>query len=205
MALANYDDLKASIADFLNRDDLTAVIPDFITMAEAGLNRQIRHWRMEDRATALLDTQYTALPLNFLEPIRMSLSAGNTHTLELVGVQEITDLRANALNTSGRPRYFAILDQSIEVYPAPDGDYTMELVYYETLPSLETNSTNWLMTNYPDAYLYGSLLHSAPYLQEDVRLQTWSALYQSVVSAINQDAERAKTGGSGRRMKIRSY
>ena len=136
MALANYDDLKASIADFLNRDDLTSVIPDFITMAEAGLNRQLRHWRMEDRATAVLDTQYTALPTNFLEPIRMSLSAGNTHTLELVGVQEITDLRANALNTSGRPRYFAILDQSIEVYPAPDSDYTIELVYYETLPSL---------------------------------------------------------------------
>lgn len=205
MALANYDDLKASIADFLNRDDLTTVIPDFITLAEAGLNRQIRHWRMEDRAVATLDTQYTALPHNFLEPIRMSLTAGDTHTLEIVGVQEMTDLRANAANTSGRPRYFAILDQAIEVFPSPDTDYSLELVYYETLPSLEANSTNWLMTNYPDAYLYGSLLHSAPYLQEDVRLQTWSALYQSVVSAINQDAERAKTGGSGRRMKIRSY
>ena len=205
MALANYNDLKSSIADFLNRDDLTSVIPDFITMAEAGFNRQLRHWRMEDRATALLDTQYTALPTNFVEPIRMSLTAGNTHTLEIVGVQEMSDLRANALNTSGRPRYFAILDQSIEVYPSPDGDYTMELVYYEAIPSLEANSTNWLMTNYPDAYLYGSLMHSAPYLQEDARLQTWSALYQSAVSAINQDAERAKTGGSGRRMKIRSY
>jgi len=205
VSITTYDELKSSIADFLNRDDLTAVIPTFISLAETDMNRKVRHWRMEDRAVAVLDTQYTALPHNFLEPIRMSLTAGNTFTLEIVGVQEMTDLRANAANTSGRPRYFAILDQAIEVFPSPDADYDLELVYYETLPSLEANSTNWLMTNYPDAYLYGSLLHSAPYLQEDVRLQTWSALYQSVVSAINQDAERAKTGGSGRRMKIRSY
>ena len=27
-ALSTYDELKASIADFLNRDDLTSVIPD---------------------------------------------------------------------------------------------------------------------------------------------------------------------------------
>lgn len=205
MALANYNDLTSSIADFLNRDDLTSVIPDFVTMAEARLNREVRHWRQEDRVTATVDTQYTALPNNFLEPIRMSLSAGSTYTLELVGVHEMANLRANAMNTTGRPRYFTILDQSIEVFPSPDADYTAELVYYETIPSLQANSTNWLMTNYPDAYLYGSLLHSAPYLQEDARLQTWSTLYQSAISAINADAERAKTGGSGRRMKIRSY
>ena len=205
MALANYNDLKSSIADFLNRDDLTSVIPDFITMAEARLNREVRHWRQEDRATATLDAQYTALPTNFLEPIRMSILTADTSTLEIVGVQEMSDLRANALNTSGKPRYFTILDQSIEVFPTPDGDYSLEMVYYETLPDLATNSTNWLLTNYPDGYLYGSLLHSAPYLQEDVRIQTWTALYQSAVSAINLDAERAKTGGSGRRMKIRSY
>lgn len=205
MALANYNDLKSSIADFLNRDDLTSVIPDFITMAEARLNREVRHWRQEDRAIATLDAQYTALPANFLEPIRMSILTADTSTMEIVGVQEMSDLRANALNTSGKPRYFTILDQSIEVFPSPDGTYSLEMVYYETLPDLATNSTNWLLTNYPDAYLYGSLLHSAPYLQEDVRIQTWTALYQSAVSAINLDAERAKTGGSGRRMKIRSY
>ena len=49
MAITTYDELKTSVADFLNRDDLTSVIPDFITMAEADLNRNVRHWRMEGR------------------------------------------------------------------------------------------------------------------------------------------------------------
>ena len=51
MALSNYTGLKASIADFLNRDDLTAVIPDFITLAEAQINRDIRHFKMEARSS----------------------------------------------------------------------------------------------------------------------------------------------------------
>ena len=44
MAITTYDELKTSVADFLNRDDLTSVIPDFITMAEADLNRNVRHY-----------------------------------------------------------------------------------------------------------------------------------------------------------------
>ena len=51
MALSNYTGLKASIADFLNRDDLTAVIPDFITLAEAQINRDIRHFKLEARSS----------------------------------------------------------------------------------------------------------------------------------------------------------
>ena len=38
MALATYSDLKASVADFLNRTDLTSTIPDFIALAEADIN-----------------------------------------------------------------------------------------------------------------------------------------------------------------------
>ena len=206
MALANYDDLKASIADFLNRDDLTSVIPDFITLAETKMNREIRHWRMEKRATAVLDTQYSALPNDFLEPIRMSITSGDTSTLEMVGAFEITSLRAQNLNTAGRPKSFAILDGSIEVHPSPDANYTLEMLYFEKIEALTAgNTSNWVLNNHPDAYLYGALLHAAPYLADDVRIQVWASLYKAAVDAINMESEKAKTSGSGRRMKIRSY
>ena len=65
MALTTYDELKTSIADFLDRDDLTSVIPDFITLAEADLNRGLRHWRQEKRATVEIDTQFSAILLTF--------------------------------------------------------------------------------------------------------------------------------------------
>ena len=58
MSIINYTDLQSQIADFLNRDDLVGD-PDFITLAEADMNRRLRHWRMETRSRALLDTRYT--------------------------------------------------------------------------------------------------------------------------------------------------
>jgi len=205
MALSNYTELQAAVADQLDRTDLTSQIPDFIKLAEAQMNRVIRHWRMQDRVTASVDTQYTALPSNFAEAIRMVVTTGNYSVLELVGNMELSRLRANVADATGRPQFYAINDQAIEVFPTPDAVYTTELVYYETIDPLANTGTNWLLTYYPDAYLYGACLHSAPYLQEDARMQTWGALYEAAISAINQDAERAQTGGSGRRIKIRSY
>ncbi|MGA0985124.1 MAG: phage adaptor protein, partial [Burkholderiaceae bacterium] len=61
MTIANYSQLKTAVADFLNRDDLTSVVPTFISLAEADMQRKVRHWRMETRSTAQLDTQYSAI------------------------------------------------------------------------------------------------------------------------------------------------
>ena len=70
MAITTYAELKSSITDFLNRDDLDTVAADFVTLAEADMQRKLRHWRMEKRNTAEIDTQYSAIPADFLEVIR---------------------------------------------------------------------------------------------------------------------------------------
>ena len=80
------------------------------------------------------------------------------------------------------------------------------MLYYETIDPLNAQTAfNWVLTNYPDAYLYGSLIHSAPYLQDDARMASWAALYEKAIGDINSESERSKTGGAGRRIKIRSY
>ena len=206
MAITTYDELKSTIADFLNRDDLTAVIPDFISLAEARVNREVRHWRMEKRATAALDTQFTSLPSDFLEGIRLTLNTSNTKPLELVGNFEIATIRAEVANTAGQPQYYSIMDGAIEVVPTPDTSYTLEILYYGSVNSLNSsNTTNWLLTYHPDVLLYGALLHSAPYLSEDARIPIWGAYYTSSVESLNQESQKSKSGGAGRRMKIRSY
>lgn len=206
MAITTYAELKTSITDFLNRDDLDTVAPTFISLAEADMSRRVRHWRSEKRSTAGIDTQYSALPDDFLEAIRLYITSGDTRPLELISQAEMLDRKFRNLNTSGQPAYYAITAGEIEVYPVPDGTYTSELYYNARLPALSASTTtNWMLEYYPDAYLYGALVHSAPYLKEDTRLQTWAALYQSAVDAINTESESSKFGGSGRRMKIRSY
>ena len=206
MPITTYAELKTNIADFLNRDDLTSVSSTFVSLAEADLNRQIRHWRQEKRSTASIDTQYSAIPADMLEIIRFYITSGDTRPLELISQAEMLDRKFRNLNTSGQPAYYAVTAGELEVYPVPDGTYTSELYYFGKTPALsDSNTSNWILEHYPDAYLYGSLIHSAPYLKDDARIQVWAALYQNAIDAINQASEKAKFGGSGRRMKIRAY
>ena len=206
MALTTYDELKASIADFLNRDDLTSVIPDFITLAESNLNMIVRHWRQEKRSTAEIDTQYSAVPADFLQVISFHISSGDYRSLELISQAEMQNRRYKSGDTSGKPAFYAITAGEIEVYPTPDGTYDAELYYYSRITALSaSNTSNWLLEYFPEAYLYGSLLHSAPYLKDDERVQVWASLYANAINAINAESESSKFGGSGRRMKIRSY
>ena len=206
MPITTYAELKTNIADFLNRDDLTFVSSTFVSLAEADLNRQIRHWRQEKRSTAEIDTQYSAIPADMLEVIRFYITSGDTRPLELISQAEMLDRKFRNLNTSGQPAYYAVTAGELEVYPVPDGTYTSELYYFGKTDALsDSNTSNWILEHYPDAYLYGSLIHSAPYLKDDARIQVWAALYQNAIDAINQASEKAKFGGSGRRMKIRAY
>jgi len=206
MPITTYAELKTNIADFLNRDDLTSVSSTFVSLAEADLNRQVRHWRQEKRSTAEIDTQYSAIPADMLEVIRFYITSGDTRPLELISQAEMLDRKFRNLNTSGQPAYYAVTAGELEVYPVPDGTYTSELYYFGKTPALsDSNTSNWILEHYPDAYLYGSLIHSAPYLKDDARIQVWAALYQSAIDSINQASEKAKFGGSGRRMKIRAY
>ena len=121
MPITTYAELKTNIADFLNRDDLTSVSSTFVSLAEADLNRQIRHWRQEKRSTAEIDTQYSAIPADMLEVIRFYITSGDTRPLELISQAEMLDRKFRNLNTSGQPAYYAVTAGELEVYPVPDG------------------------------------------------------------------------------------
>ena len=207
MAITTYAELKTAIGDFLNREDLTAVIPTFITLAEADFNRKVRHWRMEGRSEATIDTQYSGIPADWLETIRFNISTSEgTRGLELISHSEMADRRGEAHDESGIPKFYSMSGGQFEVLPAPDGDYTADLLYYQSIEALSgSNATNWLLTYHPDAYLYTALMHSAPYLDEDQRATTWAALTASAIDNINTSSDRSRFSGTGLKMKIRSY
>ena len=206
MAITNYTELKSTIADWLNRDDLTSVIPTFISLAEHQMERSVRHYKMIVRKAALLDTQYTNLPNDWLETIRVHLTSGDTHRLELVSLDDMVELREKSGNTAGRPRYYAHIGDTIEVYPTPDSSYDIELMYYQKIFTLSTgNTSNWLLDRAPDAYLYGALLAASPYLSEDERIEVWGGLYSSAIQALNNTSDASRDSGSGLKMRFVSH
>jgi hypothetical protein len=207
MAITTYAELQSAIADTLNRDDLTSVVPNFISSAEANFQRQVRHWRMEARSSITLDAQFVDLPADWMETVKLTVStASGPREIELISVAEMDDRRWQAGDTAGIPQVYAINAGQLELFPTPSESMTGSIVYVQKIPALSvSNTSNWLLENYVDAYLYGSLVHSAPYLQEDQRLTTWAALAQQAIDAINLDSDRAKYSGSGLRMKVRAY
>ncbi len=60
---------------------------------------------------------------------------------------------------------------------------------YASLDGVET-TTNYVLDNHPDVYFYGSLLHSAPYLDDDQRIATWERYYYAAVERINLRAQQ---------------
>ena len=95
MAITTYAELKSSIANWLNRDDLTSVIPDFISLTEAGINRDLRHYKMVNRVDATLDSRYVQVPADWLETLRFSLTSDGTRPLEMASLDDMIKYRQN--------------------------------------------------------------------------------------------------------------
>ena len=206
MAITNYTNLKTTISDFLNRDDLDSVIPTFIQLAEAQMNRDVRHWQMEARSSGQQSQgdQYMQVPADWVETIRLILTAEGTSVLELLSLSGMADRRAKAEDAADTPRFYSHVRGEFELYPTPSADTDFELLYYAKIPALsDSNTTNWLLEYAPDVYLYGALGHSAPYLQEDARLAVWAQMYAAAVQNLNNQSERVKNSGTGIRLNIR--
>jgi hypothetical protein len=198
-----YSELKSSIADFLNRQDLTSVIPTFILLCEADLNRTVRHRSMLCRATATLDTHFTALPADFMEAKNIQLNTEPVKSLEYLTMEHADEYRATH-STAGVPVFYTFIGETLEVVPEPADDYTIELTYYKRITALsDSNTSNWLLASHPDVYLYGSLMQSAPYLKDDERIAVWGQLYKAFISDLNSASDKSEYSGSSLKMRAK--
>lgn len=185
MAFTNYTSFVTVVENYLARTDLSAQIPDFINLAQQRMTRDLRTREMLQIAT----TQYSStngtigLPDDFLE-MREAHFQGNP---PIVLQYQSPDLffRNKISQSSGEPFYYTIINNQFQFAPAPDSNYTLQMLYYykpEFISS--TVSTNIYLENYPDALLYATLAEAEPYLMNDGRIETWAALYQMAVRNI---------------------
>ena len=163
-------------------------------MCEAEINRDLRVREMSVRTQGQIFGQYVKLPDDFLGMRNIDLMTDPVTPLEYKNLQNLDIHRRN--DKTGKPLYYSIIQNNIEFAPAPDGTYTIEIVYYQKVPTLSVNETSWLLSAHPDLYLYGSLAHSAPYLQSDERIGVWAGKYNQVLESIKTSDEKAKFSGS---------
>lgn len=207
MAITNYGELKSTMSDFLNRSDVDSIIPTFIDFAESEFNRTLRVRQMVFRAEAPIDTRFSAVPADFLEAKDLVVVTGTPVTpLQFVTQQELAQIRNEEITTAGKPKYFSVVGDEFEVVPTPDAVYSVEMSYYAKIPALTSDSqTNWLLTDYPDLYLYTALSHSAPYLRDDERIAVWTGLARKAREELIESDQSASYSGATPRVRIRGF
>lgn len=186
MAITDYASLQSSVANWLHRSDLTAQIPDWIALAEAKLSSDLSARAMETRTSLSVSAgnAYVNLPNDMLEMARLTLQTNPVITLKYASADELS--ADFPFNVSGRPSVFAVIGGQLQLAPVPDANYNLELVYQQRIPALSnSNPSNWLLSNWPNAYLYGTLTAAQPYIANDARLATFQALYREAVDGIN--------------------
>ena len=198
MAISTYADLQTAIGNWLARPGdptIAAIIPDWIALCELRVNRELRVRAMEERATATVTGAYLALPAGFLAMRNIQLNTNPVTALDLVSAEFIDRVAAGSI--AGLPRLYAIVNDEIQLAPAPSGPYTVEMVYWKKLEALSpTTSSNWLLTNAPDVYLFGALAEAAAYLGDDQHLPQWDGRYQAAVRRLQETDDAGKWSGA---------
>jgi len=203
MALTTYLELQTAVQTELDITEtgFVAAIPDMVKRCEAKINRRARLREMETLAyatyaagTAALGDRLLALPVGYIEmlmPLRIKPStAADTAYEELRYVDPARIVEYyGASATAGRLSY--TLRDQIE-FSAPVGSDHLVMMHYLKGWDLATDTSNWLLTNYPDVYLYGTLSEAEGFMRNDERIVLWKTLFEEGLADLNELSERGR-------------
>jgi hypothetical protein len=203
MSFATYSDLQTSIANYLARSDLTSIIPDFITLAENRLRRELRIRQMlKSVTTSTVSGDATVeLPSDFLEIRDFVVMTNPIQPLSYSSPSSLSnDPRTSEV---GVPKSYTILASEFQVAPAPDGVYTLKMLYFAAPAYLSSsNVSNVFLNVAPDGLLYGALVEAEPYLYNDARINTWGSMYDRAITSLIKSDEEGQYSGVPLAMKL---
>ena len=190
MALTTYSELKAAIASRLHRSDLTTDIVDFITLAEKSLNHTLGLSAQETEATltATVGSRTLTPPSLFGAPVALYL----TTYLPRQEVFYHLPSEMQVYSDNGQAGAWTIDGSVIKTDRPADIAYTYTLRYVAEF-DLAVTLTNSLLTNYPDLYLFGSLIEAADHIRDDASMERYQQRYARALQECkdNENANRS--------------
>lgn len=192
MPISTFSELRTAVQTWLDNTSIVGNIDDFIRMAEARHRREIRIREMLVTEPVVVNARTIPLPAGWLNAIRFLLLTDPVTEMVQIPDFEMARVRRSG---AGRPSVFAVRDV-IELNIAPDSLINGEWTYYKALTPLSGSApTNALLARAPDVYLYGALLHTAPFIADDARLQTWETLYKLAVDGLIEEERQSRSIG----------
>jgi hypothetical protein len=183
--MTTYTELKTQIASYLHRTDLTSVIPTFIVLAESFIFRELHVKEMQISVTGTTVGGYVTLPSDFGSVGRI--------TVQYSGYERNLDYKAQAQYSTTVevfPLYYSLENNKLRIWGSGDGQaYT--LYYIPAIPALsDTNTTNWLLTNAAELYLYASALEGAKHIRDTNQVQVLTEQVSASLDSVKRFTER---------------
>ena len=198
MAVGTFAELKVAAANWLDRSDLMDRIPEFIAFAEARFNRVLRIRDMETVSPAIstaAGTREYSLPTGFVQMREFHLTTDPLTPLSYITPEMMARIWAGS--SQGKPEVFTIIADNVRLGPNPDAVYTTSMLYYKKITALSASATtNDMLTNNPDIYLYGTLLEATPFIMQDERVGLWLAAFEKAVADIQDQDNKDRHSGS---------
>lgn len=180
---------------FVNRagdTTLQAQVPVFIDLLEGILKRKLRN--KATKAALTLNAAVVALPAAVAEVRHVRHNSGTVASDFPIlprTIDQLADLRRK-YQTTGKPRYYAVLDKQLHLVPAPDQSYTAEIVYTKAYTSVFNDAT--LIGEAPDLYLYGVLAEMAGWLEHDERKEGFEVRRDGAIEELNTQRDNEELG-----------
>ena len=189
--ISEYASLQTELQSWLwNRSDVVGRIPVFIQLAEAQMNRRLQTRLSIARIDISIQGETLVVPGDFAGAVSVLLQTDPVSELSFVTPDGLA-LRENGVsNTSGNPDCYSVVGGALQFFPVPSSSVAAKLIYRQRIPALSAdNPSNWLLANHPDAYLYGSLMQSAPWLRNDERLPMWQQAFAQILDDIESNSD----------------
>lgn len=180
----NYDWLKTAIAKWMHRSNLGGDIPDFIMLAESRI-RALLDSRVQQKVDLLTTNgiEYVLMPSDLLSIRSLSIPTIMPNLEYLTPDQFSAQFNSQEVGT---PRCYTTSGDYLYLGPVPDAVYSLQAWYKADItPLSELNTTNALLSRWPNAYLWGALSEAAKFSRDMEMRNQFEADFQSAVASIN--------------------
>ena len=187
----NYGELKTAVLEYMHRDDLQPQIELFVQLAHSRIMRDIRSRGMIEDETLTMTTNPQPLPEGLLDLRELGSVNGNPrYTLRSVGRSQIERYS----NGSGRPQVYSMIGKNVEIAPYSEG-IELRIIYYKAFPFFTNDEdTNSILEQFPDLYLYGTLIEANKFIQDAEQRMVAIEFYQTERETVNMEETSSRYG-----------
>jgi hypothetical protein len=193
MALSNYSELVTELTAWVDaRGDSADQIPEAVRMFESMMNLELRCREMVTSSNITITDGTGTLPTDFLAALSVVENSSPARVLNYFSLEGLTTHFDTS--SAGLGCGYTVYGETIQVAPKPSN--TVALTYYQEIPNLEANSTNWLMTKYPALYMEGCQMELYRYHKMDQDLAISTQRVREMVQMLNDHGDWEFLGNS---------